>query len=733
MYCNIPSLDFYRQLIEEGWTPVWTGRTVDKHPSKVLVKLGRKEERLWVVADVPEVDSSMFSHAIKGTANSPGSDVCVFPASGGQSLIRKACVLGIGPYMRLSAGIGSGLPEPSVRRIVGLDIEQSTAYRDGGFPLPHDPITSIAISTWDNRYYCRYSVGYHDTRRLPPERGYDVRRVANSHDLAMWALDWLIENHPDFVVVHNGYSYDVRVLAANCNSSYNRYFKVVNLGKADKGYDFDIDGVTMVDTLRYLDKIHRGDYESMSLDSLSLATCGVGKSEQPRLDVRVHDIVDMTDTIYYNIHDATLHIMVAEATGCITEIVSMCSVYKSYLSDVVRFNSGTMVMQMLASHALGEGILIDWSDELWPDRGYTGALVLSPKPGFYRNVFVLDVGSMYPSIMVDANISMETPTSLDYDELSEASPPVLDCLVDWDIRGVTVHAEGLRTRFSNTRQGVTAMALRYLIEERKRIGKSTPTGWAMKMGTNSMYGALGARTSKLQSYRGASSITAIGRLITVLASCVASLMGFKVIYGDTDSVFVSKTSEMHISVSHYLDTIHNILRHTPFESVHLEFEKTYSKFIIVKPKMYYGIRLLDEGKEKVEIKGLAAVRKDRPSIVKSLVLSVCSYICEVGLEKCRLGVRMLILEDIAKIELGLASVEECSIERRRGGMPFLVHKNSEGVIVWLRTDMMETYEGTVLKEWVVSSITSSLDPILLVCGLPSVSIIRSQAHRIEYE
>lgn len=736
--CN-SSFQSYSRLVDNGWIPVWTGRTLDLHPSKVLVKLGKNDIRTWAVVDIPEVDYSSFTRTLKATAIDPGSNCCAFPSSGGQSVTRKACVMGIGPYSPPSAGIGSGLPEPSTRIIVGLDIEQSTAYRNGGFPLSHDPIISIAISTWNNKYLCRYSVGYHRQSSFSPDLGYDVKRLASSMDVANWAIEWLIENCPDFVVVHNGYSYDARVLAANCHVAYSRYFKAVNLGKADKGYDLDIDGVTMIDTLRYLDKLHRGDYDSMSLDSLALATCSVGKSVQPLLNMRIGDVVDMTDVIYYNIHDSTLHVMVAEATNCISEVVSMCPVYKSCISDVVKFNSGTMVTQMLASHALSRGYIIDWSDELWPDSRYTGALVLTPKPGFYRDVFVLDVGAMYPSIMIDANISMETASPLGFKKMSRSDRPELnasinaqDSTVDWDEDGVVVFSDNMNTRFVSSSPGVTVAALKYLIEERKRIGKATPTGWAMKMGTNSMYGALGARTSKLQSYRGASAITAIGRLITTLASSVASLMGFEVIYGDTDSVFISNVSKKYLSVRQYLGTLHAILKYTPFVSVHLEFEKTYTRFISVKPKMYYGIRSIESDSSRVEIRGLAPVRKDRPLIVKNLVSEVCSYICDVGIDECTDGVRMLILDDIAKVELGMASVIECSIEKRKGGMPYLVHKNLDGDMVWLRMDMIEKYEGLVLTKWIMTSLHSALDPLLKVCGLPSVDRMRSQAHRLDY-
>ena len=148
---------------------------------------------------------------------------------------------------------------------MGLDIEQSTSARPHGFPLAHDPITSIAIVTWDKRYFCRYTCGFHRSATLPAPGGYDVLRLPDSESVAKWAIDWLVSEIPDFVAIHNGYSYDVKVLCVHCPASYSRYFRSGNLGKQDGSYDFDIPGVTMIDTYRYPDKLHRGEFSSFSL------------------------------------------------------------------------------------------------------------------------------------------------------------------------------------------------------------------------------------------------------------------------------------------------------------------------------------------------------------------------------------------------------------------------------------------------------------------------------------
>ena len=479
---------------------------------------------------------------------------------------------------------------------------------------------------------------------------------------------------PDFVVIHNGYAYDVKVLAVHCSSIYSRYFKSVNLGKADKGYDLNIPGVTMVDTYRYLDKLHRGEYDSLSLDYLSSTLLGVPKSVQPSLSIEVTQNNDMTDVIYYNIHDSALHVMVADCTNCITELVSMCSVFKCPISDASRFISGAMVSVMLVSYAVSKGCLVDWSDEPWPTRRYAGALVLKPRVGFHSDVYVLDVGAMYPSIMIDANVSVETiyeeEEEEEENENSEGNNDLVSdaAVVSWDSLCLRVRADGMSSCISRVEEGIVAGALRHLISTRRKVGKKTPMGWALKIGANSMYGALGAKTSKIQSYRGASVVTAIGRLITMMLAVVASKLGFNTVYGDTDLVFLTKRFASHISVSHYLRTVHCILSHTLFVSVRLELEKKYESIIIVKPKMYYGTVRSDSGDIVVDVKGLSPSRKDRIPMARRLVSEVCSRICEAGPIASRHGVSTFVANEVAKVVLQEATLKECSIERRKGGI-----------------------------------------------------------------
>ena len=178
----------YTELIDQGWCPVWTGLTDPSQRESVLVRLGKDDKRIWCQTPIPELDVSRFRHLVKRTAEQPGSQLHVYPPHGPQSVLRTASIAGIGPYSSLGFGIGVPTQEPSVRRIVGLDIEQSTLYRNGNFPLHHDPIISIAITTWDKRYFCRYSTGFHRVDEFRASLTY-VRSKENIADLMTKGLE----------------------------------------------------------------------------------------------------------------------------------------------------------------------------------------------------------------------------------------------------------------------------------------------------------------------------------------------------------------------------------------------------------------------------------------------------------------------------------------------------------------------------------------------------------------
>lgn len=719
--------------LDNGWSIVWTGIDADTKSETngdyVLVRLGKGYERKWVKRPVPKDRSRNLRMLFKETTEDPGSRVCIYPANTMQGKLRLCSVKGVGPFLdsRKKDVINSMTAPPL--RIVGMDIEQSTNFRDGNFPLPQDPLLSIAFYTWDERRIVGFCNG-RSQQEYSHEFKIEEVRLSNSRELVRWALNWLISEIPDFVVVHNGYAYDIPTIAVHAPRSQEQYFKIVNLDRKNKGMDLDIPGVTLIDSYRYLDKLHRAEYYSLSLDSLATSLLGLSKVPQPSLRVEMSNDYRMDDILFYNVYDSYLHYQVAVSSGLIEEIVSLCSVSRSPLSDVTRYITGSMASTLIASFAYFNNEMLDWSSETVDLGKYKGGLVMEPIKGIHRNVMVFDVQSMYPTIMIDLNISPETVYKIDdaNDESNSLDWISVEESVSWHFGSNLVIMKDSeivsKVVKPSVRLGLIPGALRSLITKRAEVGKKTPTGLACKILANSMYGALGAKTGLLQCRRGASMVTAGGRFVLSRAQKIAQDLGYKVVYGDTDSVFLARMNpEDKANPSEYLAAFYSDLANTPFKGIRLDLEESFDSIVLLKPKMYYGIST--KGEEKV--RGIATARKDRPLIVRKTVELLCKVLCFESRSDLLSILCPIAFDVYTRVVERNFTIREASFEVRKAGIAYYSYKDDNGEYQMLRTDKETTDIVFPSVAWVLHRVYSACNSILVPCDLPTFENLVAKA------
>jgi len=151
---------------------------------------------------------------------------------------------------------------------------------------------------------------------------------------------------------------------------------------------------------------------------------------------------------------------------------------------------------------------------------------------------------------------------------------------------------------------------------------------AYKVTANSLYGQVGARTSPIYMKELAASTTATGRnLILTAKKFMEDNYDTKVIYGDTDSIFVNfrlnekegltgqealkKSIELSVKASKEFKKAHLKAPHE------LEYEKTFYPFIILSKKKYVGnLYEFDVTKFKQKSMGIVLKRRDNANIVK---------------------------------------------------------------------------------------------------------------------
>jgi DNA polymerase I len=238
--------------------------------------------------------------------------------------------------------------------------------------------------------------------------------------------------------------------------------------------------------------------------------------------------------------------------------------------------------------------------------------VLSPKPGLHENIAVLDFKSMYPNIMIIYNLSPDT-----YIAPEEPEPE----------SGVYTAPE-VGHRFRKAPPGFYKEALTYLIKVRGSIRQKMKSldpktveyhvldarQKAVKIITNAAYGYAGWVGARWYIKPVAEAASAWGRHIILSASQMAEKAGIQVVYGDTDSLFLSYDQT---KVQKLEEEIKRDLK------LDVEVGEVYKRiFFTEAKKRYAGLR--QDGS--LDMVGLEVIRGDWAEVAKKVQAHVLEII-----------------------------------------------------------------------------------------------------------
>jgi DNA polymerase-2 len=249
-----------------------------------------------------------------------------------------------------------------------------------------------------------------------------------------------------------------------------------------------------------------------------------------------------------------------------------------------------------------------------------GGHVLEPIAGLHRDVWVFDFRSLYPSIIRTFNI----------DPLSY----VADADADADSAHDLIRVPGGAFRRD---LGILPRMLDALFPRReaaKKNGDQVASN-AIKILMNSFYGVLGTPACRFYNPALANSITFAGREILLWSKRWFETAGFTVLYGDTDSLFVSShggdpnairelgrqlAENLSRELSQYI-----LQRWRVVSRLELKFEKLYLRLFLPHArhstrgasKRYAGLRHGD-GTDSVEFIGMEVVRRDWTALAKQV-------------------------------------------------------------------------------------------------------------------
>ncbi len=427
-------------------------------------------------------------------------------------------------------------------KILAFDIETTS---DGSFPDPlKDKIVSIS-------YYSKDFEKVSIIRDFKKKHNY-INSVKSEKELLKDFQETINEFNPDILTGYNSDIFDMWFIKERASKNKIKltltplneepfYTRGTRNAKPVK-----INGITHLDAYIFIRNVlaPRLKTNSLSLDNVSKEMLGQKKIE---FDVLPHEVwLDKSDEnmnrfAEYNLLDSKLTYLLTEK---ILPIALQFSKFTGLpLFDVTRMRYGRLVEQFIIKSAIEQDRVIENrpSNEEISIRRSTqaeGAFVYQPTPGVYKDVRVFDFRSLYPTILIAHNIDKYTMKTEGSEEEKINLP---DKAVFFD-RSEKGFIPALIERIITRRFEVKA-ELKECEKNSDEYVTLDAESYGLKILANAFYGYLAFFGARWYSLDCARSITAMGRKYIHDTISLAEKHDIKVIYGDTDSVFLidSKT------------------------------------------------------------------------------------------------------------------------------------------------------------------------------------------------
>ncbi len=236
---------------------------------------------------------------------------------------------------------------------------------------------------------------------------------------------------------------------------------------------------------------------------------------------------------------------IAEISGLDFKLVCHAGVGKAWESIIYRMIKAGQCSRPLTTDRLKK-------------RKYSGGIVLQPEPKSYStSIEVFDVKGLYPTVMTLHNLSFETVCCNCCKDKPQARvhQSIMDSINEGlrnKIKSKEVYESEKRSErywICLKNRGAIPMTLAKFKQERDRyrVLGDEPMSQALKVMMNSIYGLFGSDgIFEFQDYRVAELVTAFARLKLLEMKEIANKQfGMNIIYGDTDSIFVSAIDKEH--------------------------------------------------------------------------------------------------------------------------------------------------------------------------------------------
>lgn len=566
-----------------------------------------------------------------------------------------------------------------------LDIE---TISENFFPTAEEanyPISLITVYDTKTELFYTFGLEQKVTQRFIPHREDIVYQgFKTEHELLFAFITFWKSNYPDIITGYNSDGYDIpyiinrtrKILGEKicnqlspCSLIVERIKKIKKFGRFEDKKFYDIYGLSSLDFMDLYMKNSQGSEESFSLDYISEKNLGEKKVEYEGTlyELYMNDYQTYTE---YNIKDVELVYKLEQKLKYIELMIDFTYKSKSPTYNEAQGTVGlweNTIWNYLNDKKTLPEIKGDIEDK---DSKYIGAVVRETEVGLFKWVITYDVNSLYPNIIREFNIGIESLVQDIPQELSMFLSEVTEdklilgeldtsILKKYDMsltgngklykRGTRSFSSDLMDIFFRERKNYQKLMKNTIDEKDKEYYNFKQ--YATKILINSYYGGTGTPYFQFYNVDNAEAVTVTGRvIITRLQEKINTYLQTllkdnknRIIFGDTDSAGVCLDDLVKIvgvtGKEQTVKFIDKFCKEKLDPLVQEEFNKIYdylngnenvfrmereiiSDVSVFLGKKNYFMNVLADGDKfyidnpKVKMKGVKAIKSDTPTICR---------------------------------------------------------------------------------------------------------------------
>ena len=318
--------------------------------------------------------------------------------------------------------ISEKYPEEELKFDIGkiklstLDIEVAS---ENGFPdveSAAEEVLLITIQDYSSKQIRTWGMGPFKNR----QKNVIYRSFDNERDLLVNFINWWMieENTPEVVTGWNIELYDIPYLVRRLDrilgEKLMKRMSPWGLVTEDEVYiagrkhiSYDVGGISQLDYLNLYKKFTYKAQESYRLDYIASVELGQKKLDHSEFDTfKDFYTKGWQKFVEYNIIDVELVDRMEDKMKLIELAITMAYDAKANYTDV--FSQVRMWDTIIYNYLKKRNIAIPPKEKSDKDSKYAGAYVKEPIPGKYDWIVSFDLTSLYPSLIMEFNISPET-------------------------------------------------------------------------------------------------------------------------------------------------------------------------------------------------------------------------------------------------------------------------------------------------------------------------------------